>query len=296
MKKLIYLVPVLMMLMFPANAVADDYLRGDCDEDGRVTIGDVASLIDYLLTGDWGDEIPTEADSLVFKINNVEFVMIRVEGGTFTMGATGEQADDYQSNELPAHQVTLSSYYICSTEVTQELWLEVMGSNPSEFVGVNLPVEKVTWNDCQVFINKLNALTGKEFRLPTEAEWEFAARGGNKSEGYKYSGSNTIGDVAWYSNNASGKTHTVATLAPNELGIYDMSGNVYELCQDWYGNYVNQAQIDPIGPTSGSYRVSRGGCWNNHWGDNSRDCRVSSRGATDPGYNGNGCVGLRLAL
>ena len=187
--------------------------------------------------------------------------MIAVEGGTFTMGATPEQDSDADSDEWPTHQVTLSNYYIGETEVTQALWKAVMGENPSQFEGDNLPVEQVSWYDCQEFIKKLNALTGKNFRLPTEAEWEFAARGGNKSRGYKYSGSNNIKDVAWYADNSGDKTHPVKTKQANELGIYDMSGNVWEWCQDWYGEYTSAAQTNPKGATTGSNRVCRGGSW-----------------------------------
>ena len=196
-----------------------------------------------------------------FTVKGVEFTMIAVEGGTFTMGATPEQGKDVKSDEKPAHQVTLSSYYIGETEVPQALWKAVMGKNPSDFKGDNLPVEKVSWKDCQKFIKKLNALTGKNFRLPTEAEWEFAARGGNKSRGYKYSGSNNVDNVAWCRDN-SGKTHPVKKKHANELGIYDMSGNVKEWCQDYYGDYSSDAQTNPTGPATGEYRVYRGGCWN----------------------------------
>ena len=158
--------------------------------------------------------------------------MVYVAGGTFQMG-------DWSSgvlNEVPAHNVTLSSFYIGKYEVTQEQWQAVMGSNPSYFKGAKRPVENVSWGDCQVFIRRLNLLTGKKFRLPTEAEWEYAARGGNKSRGYTCSGSNTIGVVAWSLSNSNDKTHEVATKAPNELGIYDMSGNVWEWCEDWYSS------------------------------------------------------------
>ena len=209
------------------------------------------------------------------------------------MGATEEQGSDVDRDESPTHQVTLSSYMIGKTEVTQELWEAVMGSNPSYFKGSNLPVEQVSWEDCQAFITKLNALTGKNFRLPTEAEWEYAARGGNNSRGYKYSGSNTVDDVAWYFDTSSSTTHPVATKAPNELGIYDMSGSVYEWCNDWYSRsyYTSESQTNPTGPDSGSNRVWRGGSW----AGDARACRVSNRSSKDPTYRGN-YLGLRLAL
>ena len=194
-------------------------------------------------------------------VNGIKYNMVWVEGGTFRMGATPEQDSDAYSDEKPVHSVTLSSYYIGKTEVTQALWKAVMGTNPSCFKGNNLPVECVSWNDCQKFIRKLNALTGQHFRLPTEAEWEFACRGGNNSRGYKYSGSNYIDNVAWYWDNSGKKTHPVATKLPNELGIYDMSGNVWEWCSDWYDKYSSGAQTNPKGPYDGSYRMVRGGSW-----------------------------------
>ena len=224
-------------------------------------------------------------------VNGVSFTMIKVEGGTFNMGATSEQGSDADSDEYPVHSVTLSDYYIGETEVTQELWKAVMGSNPSYFKGSQKPVEQVSWNDCKEFITKLNKLTGKNFRLPTEAEWEYAARGGNKSKGYKYSGSNTIGNVAWYTDNSSSKTHDVKTKTPNELGIYDMSGNVYEWCEDWYGNYSSGSQTNPTGPSTGSYRVLRGGCWRNR----AKYCRVSSRSLYYPDFRSSR-NGFRLVL
>ena len=227
-----------------------------------------------------------------FTINDITFEMIPVEGDTFTMGATPEQGDDAGDNEKPAaHQVTLSSYSIGKTEVTQALWKAVMGNNPSRFKGDNLPVECVSWDDCQEFIQKLNQLTGQNFRLPTEAEWEFAARGGNKSKGYKYAGSNNIDDVAWYYDNSNDKTHPVGTKRPNELGIYDMSGNVYEWCQDWYGYYLLSSQTNPKGPNTGSGRVLRGGSW----GDNAGGCRVSLRLCSAPCISYN-YLGFRLCL
>lgn len=226
-----------------------------------------------------------------FTVGNVSFTMIRVDGGTFQMGATSEQGSDAWDDEKPAHQVTLSPYYIGETEVTQELWQAVMGSNPSNFKGMQLPVEKVSWNDCQEFVRKLNQQTGQNFRLPTEAEWEYAARGGNKSRSYKYSGSNSLGDVAWYDTNSGSKTHEVKTKLANELGLYDMSGNVWEWVQDWKGDYSSSAQTNPKGPSSGSNRVSRGGSWGNIAGY----CRVSIRDYDSPG-NRHSFLGLRLAL
>ena len=224
-------------------------------------------------------------------VNGVSFTMIKVEGGTFQMGATSEQGSDVDSGEKPVHSVTLSDYYIGETEVTQKLWEAVMGSNPSHFWGDERPVEQVSWNDSKEFIEKLNNLTGKNFRLPTEAEWEYAARGGNKSQGYKYSGSNTIGNVAWYWDNSSSATHNVKTKSPNELGIYDMSGNVYEWCEDWYGSYSSGSQTNPTGPSSGSYRVFRCGSW----GSVAWSCRVSIRGNDDP-VSRYSYYGFRLAL
>ena len=226
-----------------------------------------------------------------FTVNGVTFEMVKVEGGTFTMGATSEQGSDADSDEKPAHSVTLSDYYIGKYEVTQAQWKAVMGNNPSYFKGDNLPVEEVSWDDCQTFVTKLNQLTGKKFRLQTEAEWEYAARGGNKSKGYKYSGSNDIGRVAWYSDNSGSTTHPVGTKQANELGLYDMSGNVWEWCQDWYGNYSSLSQTNPTGPTSGSFRVLRGGGWN--YGATS--CRVSYRAYYSPTY-GYYYIGFRLAL
>ena len=223
-----------------------------------------------------------------FTVNGVSFNMIRVESGMFMMGSIGS---DSWFPEKIVHRVTLSSYSIGETEVTQELWQTVMGSNPSEFKGAKCPVEQVSWEDCLKFILKLNLMTGRKFRLPTEAEWEFAARGGVKSRGYKYSGGNNIDDVAWYSVNSVRKTHTVKTKSANELGLYDMSGNVWEWCADWYGGYDSWAQSNPVGPSSGSGRVYRGGGWHyDAW-----YCRVSYRNYNTPDYRLSS-LGLRLAL
>ena len=236
------------------------------------------------------DTTGTAFDSKVYTVNGVSFKMISVEGGAFTMGATAEQGSDVNKDEKPTHKVTLFSYAIGETEVTQELWQAVMGSNPSNFSGIQLPVECVSWDDCQIFITKLNQLTGANFRLPTEAEWEFAARGGNKSLGYKYAGGNTIDDVAWYEDNSNGTTHAVAQKLSNELGLYDMSGNVWEWCQDWFGDYSSSAQTNPTGSSSGHIRIIRGGgCYYP-----AKECRVSLRGGSAPADSYHN-IGLRLA-
>lgn len=222
--------------------------------------------------------------------NGINIEMVKVEAGSFNMGATPEM-ENPNEDEKPVHRVTLTNnYYIGKYEVTQALWKIVMGSNPSNSKGDNLPVEKVSWNDCQKFISKLNKLTGKSFRLPTEAEWEYAARGGNKSRGYQYSGSNTIGDVAWYDGNSGSKTHAVGTKQPNELGAFDMTGNVWEWCQDWFNRYSSSPQPNPIGAVSGSCRVYRGGSW-----CYSGYCRCSCRFDGTPDFR-NGDLGLRLVL
>ena len=226
-----------------------------------------------------------------FTVNGVSFEMVYVEGGTFDMGATTEQGSDAEYREYPVHSVTLNGYYIGKCEVTQELWEAVMDYNPSYIIGAQKPIDNLSWNDCQEFVSRLNSLTGMTFRLPTEAEWEYAARGGNQSSHYKYSGSNNIFDVAWYGDNSGGSTHAVGTKSPNELGIYDMSGNVWEWCSDWYGGYSAGAQTNPQGPSSGSYRVLRGGSWD----DNARDCRVSLRYLNVP-YLSFYYGGLRLVL
>ena len=233
----------------------------------------------------------TKKTDLSLTVKGVSFDMVYVEGGTFDMGATYEQGGDAWDNEKPVHRVTLSGYYIGMYEVTQELWEAVMGSNPSYFKGAQNPVESVSWNDCQEFVSRLNSLTGRMFRLPTEAEWEYAARGGNKSSHYKYSGSGNIGNVAWYYDNSGSRTHAVGTKSPNELGIYDMSGNVWEWCSDLWGDYSAEAQTNPQGPSSGDKRVLRGG----RWGSRARYCRVSNRDYGDPDYSLSRS-GLRLVL
>lgn len=247
-----------------------------------------------------GNSNPDKTDlslsqDLTIKVGEETFMMKYVEGGSFIMGNSDEEVDEKDRVYLgtPAHQVTLSSYYIGETEVTQALWYSVMGNNPSKDKGKRRPVTNVTWEDCQQFIEKLNKMTGKTFRLPTEAEWEYAARGGNKSHGYTYSGSNLLDDVAWYSKRReSCILHNVKSRQPNELGIYDMSGNVSEWCQDWYHDlYESSPQTDPSGPASGSERVIRGGSFLHP----REDCIVIARKHLNPKKKMND-MGFRLAL
>ena len=240
--------------------------------------------------GESGNEKPSVAQSFDIFQSLEKDEMIFVEGGTFTMGATSEQGVvDPSDNERPTHKVTLSDFYIGKYEVTQQIWEYVMGYNPSYFKGDYLPVECVTWNDCQEFITKLNQLTGKSFRFPTEAEWEYAARGGINSKEYRYAGSSYADEVAWYQGNSNSTTHEVGTKLPNELGLYDMSGNVWEWCGDWWGSYPSSLQYNPTGPSEGSLKVYRGG----NYKDEPQYCRTAFRQSFNPNNLGPG-LGIRL--
>ena len=268
------------------NGDTSSLVNGDVDHDGNITSADVTTVYNILLNG-------PEPEITEYTVNGVSFKMVDVEGGTFMMGAPSSDSNA-ESDEKPQHQVTVSSFAIGQTVVTQELWVAVMGSNPSFYEGNKLPIHSVTWNECQNFITALNNLLhvdGYEFAMPTEAQWEFAARGGNLSKGYYYAGSDNIDDVAWYSANSDDMPHEVGKKAPNELGLYDMSGNASEWCSDWKANYTSEAQVDPVGPSSGTYRVGRGG----YYSQQARSCRITERMGYRP--NGGGTnITLRLVL
>lgn len=237
-----------------------------------------SETINFEVTGITQNKINPENNSNPFNIE-----MVFVEGGSFMMGCTPEQGSDCQDDEKPLHLVTLNSFYIGKYEVTQGQWRAVMETNPSFHKNCeNCPVEQVSWNDVQEFLQKLNQLTGKTYRLPTEAEWEYAARGGQQSRGYKYSGSNDIGAVAWYDGNSGDKIHPVGQKSPNELGINDMTGNIWEWCSDWYAYdyYSGSPSSNPQGPSTGSFRVLRGGVWYNA----AAGCRVADRYGRSPWY------------
>ena len=238
----------------------------------------------------------------IVQLGQAKFEMVYVEGGTFRMGATEEQGEDAKSNERPVHEVSLADFMIGQCTVTQALWMEVMGKNPSLGKrGGNYPVNKVSWVDCQKFIRRLNSQTGLKFRLPTEAEWEYAARGGKKSKGYRYAGSDNPDRVGWYKENSWEKcdaegnrlwhVHEAGGKKANELGIFDMSGNLWEWCQDWAGDYDTRAWTDPKGSLAGSARVVRGGCFRAVAGR----CRVSARWEYVPDQSRD-FLGLRLVL
>jgi len=336
MKKLL----LILLAFIACNVAVKATVYGDVNCDGAVNASDITELYNYLLNSDMtyvetcdvdGDGainsyditelynillglVPGEEGVTEYEVNGVKFKMVEVEGGTFMMGS-----ELHAGNAYPSHEVTVSTFSIGQTEVTQELWVAVMGTNPSYFneygnadlhsnhdsydSGINLqrPVDYVNISDCQAFVAKLNEMTGKNFRIPTEAEWEFAARGGNLGQGYLYAGSDSIDDVAWYKLNMPSSTlytegwgsQSVATKAPNELGLYDMTGNVEEWCMDWFATYSTdlEPQTDPTGPETGTHRVIRGG----KWSSTAAGCRVFMRSYNNPDSRGNS-RGLRIAM
>lgn len=230
-----------------------------------------------------------ETETAVQLVDPFNNEMIFVNGGTFMMGCTVKQDQKCYNSEEPRHRVTVSGFYMSIYPVTQAQWTEIMGNNPSDTNCPGCPVTNVSWYDAQSFIERLNNNTGKNYRLPTEAEWEFAARGGREARGFVYAGSNVLDRVAFYDNNSNNRLHPVGGKQPNALGLYDMSGLVQEWCQDWYGEYSNTAKQNPQGPASGRFRVLRGGAYN----VSERYCRVSSRSYRPPADN-HFNVGFRL--
>lgn len=256
-----------------------------------------AALISLALASCTSDKTEVSEDKegvITLTSKGVDYDLMLMKAGTFNIGATSEMKDITPTEELPMHQVTITKdYYIGKTEVTQELWEAVMGNNPSSIKeGKNLPVVNVTWEDCQKFVKKLSELTGKNFRLPTEAEWEYAARGGEKTHYLQYSGSIYVERVAWYKSNSDYQLHPVGTMDKNELGFHDFSGGVWEWCQDGHATYPAEAQTDPcVAADSTETYVIRGGGWNS----GRSDCRYTAR----KGFSGKGDnadIGLRLAL
>ena len=274
-----------------------EYIPGDVNGDGVVDIADVNGVINDMLG---------KAD-IVIDVNEVKFGLAMVQGGTFNMGTDVDEDElnwgFYDNVPSPVHQVTLDSYLISTTEVTQKLFHAVMGGTEPEYEQMNCPIYGINLNSVNFFIQRLNEVTGLQFRLPTEAEWEYAARGGNKSHGYRYSGSNLAYEVGWCNYSHWGPTtqndpRPVGKLKPNELGIYDMSGNVWEWCQDWFADYTEEAQVNPTGPETGTKRVIRGGsCYNDNYESH---CDVYNRAGVEPdktvfGIN-NEPIGIRLAM
>jgi formylglycine-generating enzyme required for sulfatase activity len=257
---------------------------------GLLILG-LLSINGYIKANNSEEITPTGSGKLktfTETVNGVGFEMVAVEGGSFMMGS-----NDGDDNEKPIHRVTLSDFYMGKTEVTQALWKAVMGNNPSYFTGDNLPVESVSWYDVQTFIAELNRLTGRKYRLPTEAEWEYVAGGGSKNR-TKWSGTDVdslVENYSWLRDCLGHTTHAVATKLPNSMGVCDMSGNVWEWCNDWYGYYTSNDQVNPSGSSSGSDRVIRGGSWNYLL----LYCRVVFRFSCKPDLRGND-LGFRLIL
>ena len=237
--------------------------------------------------------IPDSLQVLRFEVNDIPFSMQRIENGVFLMGGTREQHHERLSTDLPTHTVALNAYYISHTEVTQSLWKAVMPEWEimDELSNPNYPITDVSWYDCQVFIHRLDSITGMPFRLPTEAEWEFAARGGNETQGFRFAGGNILDSVSWGLSNGGFRKHTVGLKKPNELGLYDMTGNVSEWCSDWYAPYYIGTEPNPKGPITGDNKIVRGGSFDNCQANSHISYRHYQRPEESTQY-----CGLRLAM
>ena len=237
--------------------------------------------------------IPDSLQVLRFEVNDIPFSMQRIENGVFLMGGTREQHHERLSTDLPTHTVALNAYYISHTEVTQSLWKAVMPEWEimDELNNPNYPITDVSWYDCQVFIHRLDSITGMPFRLPTEAEWEFAARGGNETQGFRFAGGNILDSVSWGLSNGGFRKHTVGLKKPNELGLYDMTGNVSEWCSDWYAPYYIGTEPNPKGPITGDNKIVRGGSFDNCQANSHISYRHYQRPEESTQY-----CGLRLAM
>lgn len=257
-------------------------------------LADLRGLPDSLDSVNVRFRVEVDDGSVDIRVGDYVIPMVPVKGGTFQMGCVDKTiAKHNYEAEFPVHKVTVDDYYIAKYELTQDVWTLVMGENPSHTQGNDsLPVEQVSWNDVQIFISRLSQITGQRFRMPTEAEWEYAARGGQKGHGYVFPGANSdLNAIAWYGSNADNHTHPVGQKKPNELGLYDMAGNVWEWCSDWMAEYPAEAQDNPKGPKDGDHKILRGGCMTSpSWG-----LTVSDRCWYQPD-RGYGFHGVRLVL
>lgn len=274
------------------KAVKPDQLTVDKNSNNPDAVYDVTNSTDIspaVTQQSSGLEYDSNEKTIRYGAHKYKFVSIG--SCTFTMGATKEHGDLAQTSEAPSHKVTLFTYWMGNTEVPQWLWQAVMHENPSQNVGDNYPVENVSWNDCNIFTERLSEITGRKVSLPTEAQMELAMRNGKDTNSNIYGTDTPLGDIAWYSANSDNHTHEVAMKSPNDLGLHDIVGNVGEWCCDWFGTYTDKREQAPSGPDSGVKRVYRSA----HFGSNEHDCRTSSRFAEDPDHRSPN-IGLRLVL